>query len=517
MKESKSHTFCFPFCEKSRRDFFRVSRVAALAWLLAGCAPPVDSTLRFGLPTAPATLDPRFATDANAARLCRLLYATLVDFDANFKPVPALAHWDALTPTHYRFRLRRPAQFHDGTPLTATDVAATYRAVLDPLRGSPHRGSLAHLARVEVIDPATIDFHLSRADPLLPGLLVIGILRATDAARDRLGERPIGSGPFKLYATPTSHRVPLERIADGQRIDFIVVPNETTRALKLARGELDLAQGGFAPELSLWLAQQPQITVKQRAGTVFTYLGLNLVTGPTADARIRRAIALAIDRGSLVQHVFKGQARLANAILVPEHWAGYPGLPGVPFDPDAARRLLGAAGYSLAHPLRLSYKTSNDHFRRRIAAILQHQLHVVGIELAIQTYDWGTFYGDIKQGRFELYGLSWVGLQQPDIFRHAFHSAAIPPDGANRGGYSNPIVDRLIEHAEVAPDEPSRAARYRQIQAVLQADLPYVPLWYEDSLVVHGPRVLGYDTDLHGQFDGLINVNRVATNVRPAP
>lgn len=489
----------------------------ALALLLVGCTPPADSTLRFGLPTAPATLDPRFATDAVAAKLCRLLYVSLVDFDANFRAVPALAEWQVLAPTHYRFHLRGSARFHDGSAVTAADVAATYRAILDPTRASPHRGSLAHVTRMEVIDATTIDFHLRRADPLFPGLLVIGILRATDADRATLGNQPIGSGPFKLAASITPLRVPLQRVADGQRVDFLVVPNETTRALKLARGELDLAQGGFAPELTAWLAQHPQLSVATCAGTVFSYLGFNLRAGPTVDRRIRRAIALGIDRESLVHAVFRDQARRANAILVPEHWAGNPHLRGLPFAPAAARALLRAAGYSRAHPLRLHYKASNDYFRRRIATILQAQLREVGIELAIQTYDWGTFYGDIKQGRFEVYGLSWVGLQQPDIFRYAFHSSALPPAGANRGHYSSPLVDRLIEQAEVAPDEHSRAGFYRQIQAQLLEDLPYVPLWYEDSLVVHGPRVRGYTTDLHGQFDGLGKVRRVASQGHAAP
>jgi peptide/nickel transport system substrate-binding protein len=76
----------------------------------------------------------------------------------------------------------------------------------------------------------------------------------------------------------------------------------------------------------------------------------------------------------------------------------------------------------------------------------------VGVVLKIQSYDWGTFYADIKAGRFELYGLSWVGLQLPDIFRYAFHSASVPPTGANRGRYSSTEVDALIEAAEASSD-----------------------------------------------------------------
>ncbi len=477
---------------------------AALALLLLGCGQkPTDETLRFGLATAPASLDPRFASDANAARLCRLLYATLVDFDVHFRPVPALADWARLSPLHYRFRLREARRFDDGTVLRADDVVATYQAILDPARGSPLRSALAHIAQVEAVDLMTIDFHLTRSDPLFPGLLTVGILRARDARLLTLSQQPIGSGNFRLYAPFDTNRVPLERRRDGQRVDFIVVPNESTRALKLLRGELDLAQGGFAPELTDWLSHQLGITVTRYPGTVFSYLGFNLADGPTANPLVRGAIARAIDREQILKFVFRQYARVANTILVPEHWAGNPDLKPVSFDPRAARALLTQAGYGPNNPLRLSYKTSNDYFRRRLATILQDQLRHVGIELAIQTYDWGTFYGDIKEGRFQMYGLSWVGLQLPDIFRQAFHSTAAPPHGANRGRYQSQVIDRLIEQAEAASTELARVALYREIETQLLVDLPYVPLWFEDSVVVQGARVGGYDTDLEGHFDGL--------------
>jgi len=484
----------------------------SLLAVLAGCARPPDTTLRVGLATAPVTLDPRYATDATSWRLCRLVYQAPADFDARFEPVPALMGWSQTDPTHWRFTLRGEPRFPDGAAVRAADVVATYRAVLDPARASPHRGSLANVRGFTVVDERSMDVELSRPDPLFPGLLVIGVLPARDAALARPAQ-PRGSGPFTVLGLRPK-AVELVRRADGQRVVFEVVDNETTRALKLTRGELDLVPGGFAPEVAEWLARRPGLALDQHDGTTFSYLGFNFAQGPTARAEVREAISSAIDRAAILRHVFRGQARPAAAILVPTHWAGAPGLAPPVHDPEKARRLLAGLGYTRERPLRLGYKTSSDQFRLRLATILQAQLAEVGIELAVQSYDWGSFYGDIKAGRFELYGLSWVGLQLPDVFRYAFHSSAIPPLGANRGRYASARVDALIARAEAAPEVATRAPIYRDIQVQLARDLAYAPLWYEQQVVVRGPRVIGYDTDASGNFDALAHVQALRVPAR---
>ena len=474
---------------------------------LAACTRAPDATLRVGLSSAPVSLDPRYATDATSWRVCRLLFEAPVDFDPQFMPRPALMRWELRTPTHYRFRLNGEHRFSDGRPVTAEDVAATYRAVLDPASASPHRGSLENLRGISVVDAQTVDFELARPDPLFPGLLVIGVLPASAANAPAWTLPPPGSGPFVLDGEPGAKRYRLKRRRDGLAVEMLVVESEITRALKLARGELDLMQGGFAPENVAWLAARPGLDVAQVAGSTFSYIGFNFADGPTRDPRIRQAIAMAIDRETIVRAVFRGQARVAEAMLTPGHWAGAPARAApYPYNPAAARATLAAAGYTPQQPLRLSYKTSSDPLRLRIVTILQAQLAAVGIELKIQSYDWGTFYADIKAGRFELYGLSWVGLQLPDIFRYALHSAAVPPAGANRGRYANPAADRLVEAAEASPDLAARAAIYRQLQEMLALDLPFLPLWFEDFVIVRRARVLGYDTNASGDFDALARV-----------
>ena len=163
-------------------------RRAALVLLVAvigGCAQKDDGVIRFGLATPPVTLDPRFATDATSYRLTRLIYQALVDFDATHRPVSALADWQQLSPLHYRFRLRASEQFHDGSALQADDVVATYRSILDPRTASPHRGSLTNIKSIETPSVLVVDFFLTQADPLFPGLFVIVFMSAYILGADR--------------------------------------------------------------------------------------------------------------------------------------------------------------------------------------------------------------------------------------------------------------------------------------------------------------------------------------------
>ena len=485
-------------------------RAVCLIAIVFCAAPLAAPPIAIGLATAPATLDPRYAGDAVSERLCRLVYEALVDFDESFRPVPALARWESADDRVFRFHLAPGHRFHDGALLTAEDVVATYRAILDPRRAAPRRGPLAAITAVRALDAATVEFELARPDPLFPGQLTVGILKHEQAAARGADGRPIGSGPFAVVGRPDSRGLTLERRRDGMRFRFHVVPNETVRALKLARGELDLVQGGLTPETAAWLARQPGVSVETVPGTTFTYLGFNLAAGPTRDPTVRHAIAQAIDRRALVEHLWHGQARLADTPFVPAHWASGAGAPGVRFDPDAARRALAALGYDRDHPLVITYKTSSDGLRLRIAQLIQAELAEIGIALSIQSYDWGTFYGDIKAGRFELYGLSWVGLKLPDAYRHLFHSTARPPAGANRGAYASPRADALIEAAEAAPDPERRRPLYAALVRVLAEDLPIVPLWYEDTVVAIRTGLANYRSDADGSYDGLVHLTPIA-------
>lgn len=478
--------------------------------LLAGCAEEVPETLRFGLSADAVTLDPRFATDAASTRINRLIYEQLVDFDEHFQPVASLASWERLTPRRYRFTLREPGKnFHDGTPLRAQDIKATYDSVLDPGLVSPHRAGLDMIRSIEVHDERTVDFNLSRPDNLFPGRLVIGILpQARIEQPHGFARNPVGSGPFSFVDWRADGNLRIRRIRDGQVVEFVRVPQPTVRVLKLVRGELDMLQGDLPTELVQWLGKRRDVRVQQRRGTNFAYLGFNMDDPVAGELRVRRAIGHAIDRESIIRFVMGGAARPANAILTPDHWAGNPELGGLSYDPERAVGLLREAGYGPGNPVRIVYKTSTDPFRVRLATILQAQLARVGIEVDLRSYDWGTFYADVKAGRFEMYSLAWVGINMPDIFRYALHSESTPPRGANRGRFLSPVADRLMEDAENASSLAAQAGHYRKLQRHLLDELPYVPLWYEDYVFAARADVAGYRLGKDGSYDGLTEVLR---------
>ena len=482
-----------------------------LSLITIGCAETNRNSIAFGLNTTPVTLDPRFVTDAVSYRITRLIYKSLIGFDDQFQAVPDLANWKQLSSSHYRFTLKnKNRKFHDGTYLSAKDVKATYDFVLNPKNISPHKGSMWMIEEIEIIDDNTIDFKLSQIDPLFPGRLVIGIVpEKLILSQHDFNKKPIGSGPLRFIGRKDESSLRLGRIKDNQVKEFITLIDATVRVLKLLRGEIDLVQGDLPPEIIAWLDKKKSVAIKKKRGDTFTYIGFNLEDTTTGNRLVRKAIAHAIDRDAIIKYIKGGAARKAGTLLATEHWASRADLVGVQYDPQESQRLLVKAGFNEINKLKISYKTTSKPDSLRLAAIIQDQLKRVGIEVNIRSYDWGTFYGDIKEGRFQMYSLAWVGLKMPDIFRYAFHSQSIPPNGANRGRFVDEKVDSIIEIAELESSIERQADYYRELQKLIFDALPYVPLWYEDNVLAIRNSVQGYVLNTDGNFDSLVDTIKV--------
>ncbi|WP_246540283.1 ABC transporter substrate-binding protein [sulfur-oxidizing endosymbiont of Gigantopelta aegis] len=469
---------------------------------------PEADIIRFGLTSAPVTLDPLQATDATSARINRLIYQRLVEFGADNKPIPGIATWKLLDAKHYRFTLTGKSVFHHGHVLTANDVKATYDALLDPKTASPHRNALKHILRIEVLDERTLDFFLTRSDPLFPAFLAVGILPA-DALKQAhtFNQQPIGSGQFEFLRWPFDGQLFLRRKSDQQVFEFLKVKNPTVRVLKLLRGELDLIQNDLPPEHIAFLKSSDEIQFLTESGANYSYLGFNLQDKDTGQQKLRSAIAYALDRDKIIQYALGNAAQKANGFFPAQHWAGAR-LKSYDYDPIRAVALMLELGYSEKKHLKLVYKTSSDPFRIRIATIIQSQLKDIFIDVEIRSYDWGTFYGDIKNGQFQMYSLTWVGIKTPDVFRQVFHSHSLPPEGANRGRLNNPKIDQMIELAEQEMDLQQQANLYQILQQELHQVLPYVSLWYEDNIAFYRKNIHGYQVSHDGNYDGLKNVYR---------
>ncbi len=149
----------------------------------------------------------------------------------------------------------------------------------------------------------------------------------------------------------------------------------------------------------------------------------------------------------------------------------------------------------------LTMKTSTVEDVRSLAAVLQQQMAQVGIALDIRTFEFATFYADVTRGAFQLYSLRWIGgNEQPDIFTHAFSTARFSPKGANRGHYSNPKLDALLEDGSTSTDQAKRRADYVEAQQILAHELPAINLWYKDTIVVHNRRLTSVTPTASGSF-----------------
>lgn len=501
----------------------RLSHLLPLLLVLAcGSQGTLPGTgIRVGLDGSISTLDPRFTVGARAARISPLIYSSLLQLDATGRLVPDLARsWSQPDARTYLFRLHRGVRFHDGSEVTAEDVRATFSFMMDPRNGSPKRGSYEPVRRIEVIDRYTVRFCLEDVSVSFPYALTVGI--CPHGSPFRLKSPPVGSGPFRLKHWRPGEEVVLVAnpayFGGEPRLDWIqfrVLANTTTRLLEMKKGGVDLLQNCVPAYAVKFMRRIPGVRVIEERGITYQYLGYNLTDPILQHKRVRQAIAHAIDRNAIIDHTLKGLAVKADGVvLAPLHWAYEDTIRSYDYNPQRAKELLDAAGFpdpdgdGPGMRVSLSYKTSTDMESQEIAQIIKGYLKGVGIGLEVRSFEWGTFFDDIKRGNFQIYSLRWIGVVDPDIFYYLFHSSSFPPNGANRGRYYNPELDKLLAASRRTVDRGRRRELYSRIQKILAEDAVYTSLWYRDNFVVIREGFRGFQIYAGGEYISLKNVER---------
>ena len=488
--------------------------VVALLVLLFGCQSSQQEAglLRVGLAQMPITLDPRFATDAASVRVQELMHRGLIRLDEHFNAQGDVAErWVHPSPLIWRFYLKPDIHFSDGTVLAARDVAATLSAVLDAKLASPLKASFASIQSVDVETDRIVVIHLNKPDASLLTRLNLGILPASMAHKPHQARNTVGCGAFQLRSWAES-ALTLQRVvhspAGVQTIRFFSVKDPVTRMLKLTRGELDFVQNDLPPQLLSYIKAQPQLKMQTRPSTTFAYIGLNMQDEILKDVRVRRALALALDRKKLKKALFADLPQLAETVLTPGHWAAAL-LPVIPFDPVVAEELLDKAGFPRGKDgvrFSINYRTSTDPTRLRLTTAIAAMWERIGVKVSIESLEWGGFYARIKRGDFQVFSLAWVGIADPDIYRWILHSSMWPPKGANRGRYANAQVDEWLDKAAAANTQAERKQWYARVQRRMHDDMVYIPLWYDPVIAVSGPRLSGFKTKPDGSLLGLMSV-----------
>ena len=498
------------------RPRFETGCVLALLLFLLSCSQKPDpNTLVMLIESSPTNLDPRVGVDAQSERIDNLIFDDLLSRGDNLDVAPGLAErWEIPDPLTYIFHLHHGVKFHDGRALTSRDVKWTFDSLLQGKVRSTKAAVYRFVDRIDAPDDFTIIFHMKEPSATLLWNLSDGAVGIVPFGSGKeMTDRPIGSGPFRFVSAETDKEVKLERNEDhwGEkaklpRVRFAVVPDATTRALELRKGSADAEINALTPDTILTLEREASLAVERAPGTVLAYLGFNLRDPILKDVRVRQAIAYALDRGPMIEYLWRGEARPARSILPTQSWAYNGNVAAYDHNPEKARQLLDSAGYSAVNGVRfhLAMKTSTDENTRLMVAVMQQQLRDVGIALDIRSFEFATFFADVTHGAFQLYGLRWIGgNEDPDIFEYAFHSAKFPPNGANRGYYSNPKADALIDQARREVDPAVRKRLYAELQTILAEDLPSIDLWYLDNVLVHNKRVRNLQLNPAGNYDFL--------------
>ena len=472
-----------------------------------------------GIAVAPANLDPRVGSDEASQRVHQLLYASLVRLDDRLQVVPELAERVELRDdATYAVRLRDGVRFHDGSPLDAEDVAYTFRSFLDPKFLSPRKGAYTQLAAVDVEDRLTVVFRLKEPFASFPVNMVMGIVPSGTAPG---APARIGAGPYRFLHMQADDRVVLAPNRDyfegpprNAGVILRVIPDDTMRGLELRTGAVDLVINDIAPDIVRALERDRHVQVVTAAGLDHAYVGINLRDSLLGDSRVRRALALGINARAIVNHLRRGLAVPASGIVPAISWASAADLAPMPYDPEAATRLLEEAGHrdpdgdGPAPRLRLTLKTSTNEFARLQATVIQQDLARIGVAVDVRAQEFATLYGDVLKGRFQLFTLQWVGVTDPDMLRRVFHSGQMPPAGFNRGFFSDPSVDTLIDAATGEIDAEKRRALYVDVQRRVYESVPYVSLWTKVNVAVAQPWISGVHLTPQASFATLRMVTK---------
>jgi len=483
----------------------------------AAGTPKRGGTLVAAQEVDPVSLDPH--TDANFSALQGFehVYESLTGYDEKTNVVPALATaWDVTNGGKtYTFHLRPNVKFHNGQPLTADDVKYSIDRVIDPKTGSGWRSWLDNLQETKVIDPLTVQMNLNAPFPDLLGVFAAlrasGIMPKGFAERANVKVQAIGTGPFKLVEYLPQEHITYARNADYwdqplpylDGMTFKILTEETTRVAALRSGQIQYAL--ISAQSVQSLQSVPGFTVLKAPNAWVALHYLNVSRKPLDDARVRRALRMAVDTNDVIQKAVYGAGVPSGP--VPSGYGDWPldpkSLPFLKPDLDGAKKLLAEAGYPnggftldmLCSPQYPEFVAST--------LVVQDTLRKLNVTCNVTQMEWGA-YGqnhnlEIKSG----------GKQGGEIFASA-NTFRPGPDGyvypyfaangtANDGSYNNPKLEGLMTQARSISNHDERRSLYTEIQRILLDESPNWWWYTKFNIEALSTKVQGYAQSFTGR------------------
>jgi peptide/nickel transport system substrate-binding protein len=488
-----------------------------------GAPAPGDTYIQASIGNVSALI-PNIANDSASHDVGGLVYNGLVTFDKDLNIVADLAESWTFSPDCRRlsFRLRDDVRWHDGKPFTAEDVKFTYETMVHPKTPTAYREDFEKVESLEVIDARTLDIIYktpyakalqSWSMYMLPRHLLESYVREgklREAPQNRTS--PVGTGPYRFKEWKSGEKVVLVANPDyfqaGQpyigRVVYRIIPSQATVFLELKAKGVD-----YAALTALQYTRQTEYPAFKKAYQRFrypansvTYFAFNLKDPRFADKRVRHAIAEAINKQELIDHVILGLGRNATGPYLPGTWAFNPKVTALSYDLTHARKLLadagwrerGTDGYLMkdGKPFAFEILTNqgNDE-RKKIAEIVQAGLRELGLKVDLRMVEWATLLKEhVRKRNFDALVLGWGLGRDPDMF-NMFHSSKTRPEDFNVASYGNPEVDELLERGRSTCLQEERAKSYHRVHEILADEIPVIFLYHRDSLPAVTSRVRG--------------------------
>lgn len=520
------------------RRFALCGWVVAATLLPAACAPVVAThsgsgsgaqTLHVALPGQPNTLNPLVGPQFYENYVYEAIFSGLTVIDDRGNVIPDLAvavptldnggiSRDGLT---LIYRLRPNAKWQDGVPLTADDVAFTFGLMRDPKTGFPTTSEYENVRSVTARDPRTVVVRLNRPDPdivaeifvngqngsIVPRHVLQGV---ADIHRAAFNEHPIGSGPYAVDAWHRGSDIQLRANPNYfggkpaiEHLDVAFVTDSNTLAIKLRTGEAD-----FSPNISPATVPFVRTASGLHIETAPSYdivMLENRVDAPVIDdARVRRALGLAIDRAAIANKSYLGFAVPTGELVPP--WSPYATYRTAPLaDLTTAGRLLDEAGWRRGRDgerirdgqlMTLSLTTvAGERAIASAATLLQATWRSLGIDVTIRPIQINQLYapapdGMLATGRYQL-AVAALGFATTPDRSNVLWSKSIPPYGLNEARYRNADVDAAIETARSSLDPATRRRAFRLIADRVAADAPYGPILWRTTVFAISNRLIG--------------------------
>ncbi len=492
-----------------------------------------EQVLHRGMGADPSDLDPHLAVNIAEADLASALFEGLVAEDPqDLRPVPGVATRWEISPDQltYTFHLRPEAKWSDGRPVTAQDFVEGWRRMLTPTLGAENAGLLYVLqggeafhkganrdfgaVGVSAVDAATLRVRLEHPTPhflsllthpaWLPVSLPAVAAHGDPFARGNAWTRPgrlVGNGPFRLTEWAPNRRIVVEKSPtywDAARvrlnaIHFHPIDNPDAEERAFRSGQLHLTYVLPYGKIEAYRQNSPELLRTDPYLNTY-FFRLNVRQAPLNNERVRRALALAVDRTAIVEKILRGGQRPAFS-LTPPGLPGYTPPAGSGTDPDAARALLAEAGFPGGRglpPLELLFNTSGNH--RLIAEAVQEMWRrELGVEVRLTNQEFKVVLSERRAGRYQMMLSDWVGdYLDATTFLDLWRSDS----GNNHTGWTNPKYDALLFAAARTADPVARASQLREAEQLMLESAPIIPVYHNTHVFLVQPSVRGWHRTL---------------------